>query len=173
MPNKSRLLPMKDPAFIIKVKSVIIDMNAKGIAKGKTGFFRLHEYSNRTISVRAANIWLEAPKMGHNTQPACVDVPVEGSTMFQRANKTAGITATAVAIYRFLSIEMFTASPNSVIIKRWILVAVSRVVAAKEITRTAINPFAISAGIPKACINAPPPSTNAAALFAVAFPHVS
>ena len=43
MPNKSRLLPMKDPAFIINVKSVIIDMNAKGIAKGKTGFFRLHQ----------------------------------------------------------------------------------------------------------------------------------
>ena len=78
---------------------------------------------------------------------------LEGSTIFHIAKTIAGITAIIVAIYRSFRMEIFTAFPNSISINRCILVAVSRVVAAKEITRTAINVLANSAGIPKTCIS--------------------
>jgi hypothetical protein len=50
----------------------------------------------------------------------------------------------------------------------WIRVAVSKVVAAKEMTNTAMIVLAIIGGIPKDLIKAPPPNTNAVALFVAA-----
>ena len=59
------------------------------------------------------------------------------------AIRYAGIIDISVAMNLFLIKLKFIASPNSVIIYRWILVAESKVVAANETTRTTIKVWAI------------------------------
>ena len=73
-----------------------------------------------------------------------------------------------VATYLFVNDLTRRTIPNSVIINLWILVAVSSVVAAKAITSTAISVLASSREIPSDSSSAPPPSTKAVALFALA-----
>ena len=63
--------------------------------------------------------------------------------------------------------------PTSIRMNRWILVAVSKVVAANEITNTAIIVLASVCGIPRDWIKAPPPNTKAVALLVAACAPVS
>ena len=99
--------------------------------------------------------------------------PEPGSVIFQKAISIAGIIAINVAIYLFDKILSFVALPNSFKINLCIRVAVSKVVAANEITKTAINVFANGSDNPIDVSKAPPPSTNALALFPLACAQVS
>ena len=84
----------------------------------------------------------------------------------------AGIIAVKVATYLFENNLFLNVPASSHIINLWIRVAVSKVVAAKEITSTAIIVFAIVSGNPNCCNKAPPPKTNATALLLSGNGHI-
>ena len=87
--------------------------NIIGINIGRTGLFNCQKYRVRTINVKAANIWLLAPNIGHIIHPACLDDPVIGSVTFHMVSTMAGKIAMTVAKYLFSNTLIFEALPNS------------------------------------------------------------
>ena len=117
---------------------VIAIINSIGITSGRIFFLFFQKYILRIIRVRAASIWLLAPNVVQRLLLSSSFTVI----------KYAGIMDITVAKYLFSKNLIFVADPNSVIIYLCILVAESRVVAAKDTTRTTIRVIDIDSDIP-------------------------